>query len=42
MVYHSVLKLLTGFAIAAFIACDATVAIAMNIATKPAAKNIVY
>ena len=38
--YHSVLKLFTGFAIAAFIACKLTVNTAMNIAINPANAKI--
>ncbi len=37
---HSVLKLSTGFAIAAFIAWKLTVSNAINIAATPAIKNI--
>jgi hypothetical protein len=38
--YHSVLKLFTGFAIAAFIACKLTVNTAMNIAINPAKQKL--
>ena len=40
--HYSLLKLFTGLATAAFIACDATVAMAINIATHPTAKNTVH